>query len=394
MSKIRKRGNSYQIDYFDPTGKRVRQSFTKRKEAEAELGKRVSMIDENPKRYLEKTKILTTIFDELVTKYKENFKNQRSFNKSKQFSIKRIEKEFSGRRLINISYLDLETYRNRLKDTLTQHGTIRQDSSVNRVMACLRHMLTKAVEWDMLDRNPFDKGHSLQLKENNKQLEFLSEDEIVSLLANCPDQSLPKIKRNDYGVFQGKQAIYLKDFIIIGINSGMRKMEILSLKYSQIRNGFIYLDKTKSGEARQIPINNDLEACLKDIRKRNQFTSEYLFSNENGGHIGDIKTAFKSAVKRAGIEKKVHPHTLRHTFASHFLMRGGSLKALKEILGHAEIKMTMRYAHLSKEFAREEIQLMNGLTSQKQEVTEKPIALNPTCHKTVTSLDSVTASCQ
>ena len=90
-----------------------------------------------------------------------------------------------------------------------------------------------------------------------------------------------------------------------------------------------------------------------------------MFPDDYGGHIRDIKTAFKSALERAGIVD-FRPHDLRHTFASHYIMRGGSLKALQEILGQKDIKMTMRYAHLSNDFAKEEIQVMNGLTSKKK----------------------------
>ena len=178
------------------------------------------------------------------------------------------------------------------------------------------------------------------------------------------------------GIIKGSQAPYLKDFIVIATNTGMRKGEILSLKWTQIRNGFIYLEKTKTDESRQIPINRDLEECLTRIRRRKQLTSTYVFSDERGGFIKDIKTAFKSALKRAGIFD-FRPHDLRHTFASHYLMRDGSLKGLKEILGHKDIKMTMRYAHLSKEFVKEEIQILNSLTTSvksdmSQNVTNRP----------------------
>jgi len=77
MAKIRRRGNSYQIDYFDPAGKRVGKSFTKKKDAEAELGKRVSLIREG--RYLDVKKDCKTTVGELLQKYEENFKGQRSF---------------------------------------------------------------------------------------------------------------------------------------------------------------------------------------------------------------------------------------------------------------------------------------------------------------------------
>ena len=76
MATIRKRGKSYQIDYFDPTGKRVRKSFRKRKDAEAELGKRVSLIAEG--RYLDVKKDFKTTLGELIDKYAENYQHQAS----------------------------------------------------------------------------------------------------------------------------------------------------------------------------------------------------------------------------------------------------------------------------------------------------------------------------
>ena len=141
----------------------------------------------------------------------------------------------------------------------------------------------------------------------------------------------------------------------------MRFVSILSLKWSQIQKGSIYLDKTKTDEARQIPINNGLAECFKSIRKRQILGTEYISCDQNG-HIKDYRTAFNAALKRAGI-LDFRPHDLRHTFASHYLIRGGSLRALQKILGHKDLKMTRRYAHLSKEFAEEEIKLLDGLTS-------------------------------
>ncbi|MBW2471181.1 MAG: tyrosine-type recombinase/integrase, partial [Deltaproteobacteria bacterium] len=89
------------------------------------------------------------------------------------------------------------------------------------------------------------------------------------------------------------------------------------------------------------------------------------------------------AVKRAGIENFTF-HDLRHTFASHFVMAGGSLRALQQILGHNKIETTMRYAHLSPDHKIKAVNLLNGLTAPSE---------NPTCHKTVTKpLSQVSAS--
>lgn len=291
MAKVRKRGNTYQIDCFDPTGKRVRQSFKKKKEAKA----------------------ATTTFDELLEQYKENFKHQRSFHRSKRFMLDDLEETFRGRVLSSISYLNLETYRNRLRETFTRYRRLRADASVNRVMACLRHMFSKAVEWGMSDRNPFDRGRSLQLRENNRRLRYLSEEEITRLLDEC---ATAKPRREKGRFIQGPQAVHLRDFVVIAINSGMRNGETLSLKWNQIRGEFIYLEETKTDQARQIPLNEDIEECLKGIRKRQGLRYEYVLADEKGRPLKDIKTAFAEACRRAGI-RDLRPHDLRHTFASH-----------------------------------------------------------------------------
>ena len=80
---------------------------------------------------------------------------------------------------------------------------------------------------------------------------------------------------------------------------------------------------------------------------------------------------FNSVLKRAGISD-FRFHDLRHTFASHFVMRGGSLKDLQEILGHKTMAMTLRYAHLSKEHKRKAVNLLNGLTTPQNENGQPP----------------------
>jgi integrase len=113
--------------------------------------------------------------------------------------------------------------------------------------------------------------------------------------------------------------------------------------------------------ASRIPINDTLARLFSNIRKKQGLTSEYVFVYQ-GKRIKDVKTAYNAALKRAGI-LDANFHTLRHTFASHFVMRGGSLKALQEILGHSNIKTTMRYAHLSQEHKKEAVELLDGLTT-------------------------------
>jgi integrase len=354
MAKVRKRGNSYQIDYYDPNGKRVRISFRKKKEAEAELGKRVSLIAEN--RYLDVKKDYKTTLGGLLKKYIENYQTQASFKTFKKYTIESLKNWFGEEtRLSNIRYVDVETYRNHLRQKLTKSGSFRKEASINRAMACLSHILNKAVEWDMMERSPFDRGKSLLLKENNRRLRFLNEDEIERLLNECPE--------------------YLRSITECALHTGMRKGEILSLKWSQIRNGQIYLRKTKTNEAREIPISDHLAKVLKEIRKKSQLRSEYVFTYK-GTPVQDVKRAFGGALRRAKIED-FRFHDLRHTFASHMVMRGATLKEVQELLGHKDMKMTMRYAHLSQEHKKKAVNLLNGLTpyvkfDKSQMVTNPP----------------------
>jgi site-specific recombinase XerD len=83
---------------------------------------------------------------------------------------------------------------------------------------------------------------------------------------------------------------------------------------------------------------------------------------------GNIRTAFENAVAEAKLDD-LHFHDLRHHFASWFVMRGGSLQALKEILGHADLKMTLRYAHLAPDHLRSEI-----AKTERREDAAAPIA--------------------
>ncbi len=352
---IRKRGRGYQIDYYDPSGKRIRKNFKKKKDAENELAaRRLAKEDGN---YYEKKRTYTVILKELLEKYKENYCNQRSWETYKKYGIESIEEYFGRDRCLSeIRYIDIETYQNHLRKKLTKSGTIRKEASINREMAILRHMLNKAVEWDMMEKSPFDRGKSLQLKENNKRLRFLSHEEIEKLLPECPT--------------------YLRRIVVCALSTGMRRGEILSLKWEQIRNGFIYLQRTKTNEGREIPINDTLEALFEEIRQERHLRSEYVFTYQDRP-LHELKRAFGGALRRAGIQD-FRFHDLRHTFASHLVMNGASIKDVQELLGHKDTKMTNRYAHLSPEHKTKAVRLLNDLTASAKQNGHKMVTKSET----------------
>ena len=187
-------------------------------------------------------------------------------------------------------------------------------------------------------------------------MRFLNEDEIPRLLSAC--------------------APHLKPIVETAILTGMRRGEILSLKWDQIRGGFIYLEKTKTNEARQIPVSDDLEAVFKDIRQRDGLRYEHVFTFRGQPIERDLHVGFGAALKRAGLVG-FHFHDLRHTFASQLILNGGSLKDVQEILGHKSMTMTLRYAHLTQESKRKAVNLLNGLTGLcHKSVTQSPLVVS------------------
>lgn len=113
----------------------------------------------------------------------------------------------------------------------------------------------------------------------------------------------------------------------------------------------------KSGKSREIPLSNDALKALKDHR---HLRGALVFCDA-GGHMltdGEVRSPLWRACKRAGL-RLITWHVCRHSFASHLVMRGAPIKAVQELLGHSTILMTMRYAHLAPEVARDAVQLLD-----------------------------------
>ena len=166
-----------------------------------------------------------------------------------------------------------------------------------------------------------------QIPENNKRLRFLSSEECQALIEACDS--------------------HLRPIVITALNTGMRKGEILDLRWDQVdlKHGFILLEVTKNGERREISINETLRQTLEALTRH--IKSSYVFwSGEKGKPYQGVKRSFDSAVRRAGI-KDFRFHDGRHCFASHLVMLGVDLTSVKELLGHKTLTMTLRYGHLA-----------------------------------------------
>jgi integrase len=201
-------------------------------------------------------------------------------------------------------------------------------ATVNRELALLKHMLTKAVEWSYLKSNP---AKSVKLlKEPPGRLRYLELEEIARLVDACDDPQTP----------------YLRPVVMTALHTGMRLDEILSLRWDHVdlKRRLISITKTKNNERKTLPINEALVSELSHLSRH--VSSPYLFRHSDGTRILRIDRSFHRAMREAGIEG-FRFHDLRHTFASHLAMRGVPLEIIGALLGHKDPKMTKRYAHLS-----------------------------------------------
>ena len=278
-------------------------------------------------------RIANHTFGELCDEYLKWAKRQKSYD-SKVFYINQLRLFFGEIPLDQLTTHLVERYQTH---RLTEHGN--KPATPNRHVATLKHMIRKAVEWNMAHDEVLARVKRVkQLKGEGKRLRFLSKDE-------C--QALFKVSKP-----------HLKPIITTALNTGMRKAEILGLRWNQVdlEHGLILLDNTKNGDRREIPINVTLMAVLKALKP--QKTAGHVFVNGKGAPYGDIKKAFNTAVRDAEIDDFTF-HDLRHTFASHMVMAGVDLATVKELLGHKSLAMTLRYAHLAPEHKVRAIEILD-----------------------------------
>jgi integrase len=216
-------------------------------------------------------------------------------------------------------------------------------------LTVLRHMLILGKKWGYLDAVPdIDMPKKPESRER-----YLEETECAKLMTACAASRNPN----------------LSAIVALALNTGMRKAEILGLTWERVDltadyglSARLTLYRTKSGKPRGIPLNPDAVAALEALAKPGARTGP-VFKRRDGAEWGQVRTAFATALKRAGIEG-FRFHDLRHTFASHYMMRpGNGLNDLREILGHSDIKMTLRYSHLSPGHLRAGVDRLKGLAT-------------------------------
>ena len=258
------------------------------------------------------------------------------FHKRDALSVRTLLKYFRGQNLMSITPPHIEDYIGSRREDGVANGTI------NRELTCLKRMFSLAIKWGDAKFNPVKEIDFLE--EPPGRTRSLSEEEAQKLIQNA--------------------CKHLQPVIITALNTGMRLSEILSLKWNQVHidnviEPYLELTVTKNNRKRFIPLNRDMVDLLKHLLEMDKEESEYVFLGKQKKPLKCIKTPFGNAMKKAGI-KDFRFHDLRHTFASHYVMSGGDLISLKEILGHSTLKMVERYSHLASAYRTKMINKLNG----------------------------------
>ena len=225
-----------------------------------------------------------------------------------------------------------------LQEKKNQEGL--SNATINRIVAIIRHMLNYAVKLNYLDKNPLQ-GKIDMLKESNDRWIYLTPQEVQ------------KIKQ-----YLSKTYHDLFNFLLY---TGLRLGDALRLKWEDVNfeKEFIFVrgSKTKGGKDFSIPLNKEVirvlenrlqqtkEKIEKKIKKKNIEVDkkDRIFKHSDS----EFRRAFKRALEKAGLPTSIRIHDLRHTFASWLAMSGVPIQQIQMLLGHAEITMTLRYAHLN-----------------------------------------------
>ncbi|MFG6511038.1 MULTISPECIES: tyrosine-type recombinase/integrase [unclassified Sulfitobacter] len=208
-------------------------------------------------------------------------------------------------------------------------------ASANRLTILLRYMFSLSMKWKIagIKENP---ASAVELLPVNNQIErFLTDEETQRL----------------YKAVSTSQNKNLKDIVAALILTGARKSEALKAEWSDIdfdRRTW-RIPVAKSGKPRYIPLNDQMMTLLKELEERNKIGSKYLFANpKTRKPYVSIFRSWDTARKQAGLPD-VRLHDLRHNFASLLINSKRSLYEVQKLLGHTQVKTTMRYAHLAHE---------------------------------------------
>lgn len=264
--------------------------------------------------------------------------------------------DFDDKLLTEIHAFDAERFKaKRLKAGI-------KPATVNRDLDRIRGALSRAVDWGMLPAHPL-KAVKRAKGDDNSRVRYLSPAEEKRLRKALTDREQARRDERERGNAWCRQrgrperpmwpvegfTDHLMPMVLLALNTGLRRGELLGLAWKNVNLGTKLLTvaagTAKSRRARHIPLNTEAVDVL--TRWAAQGDGEGLvFPAPGGGRMTHINTSWEGLVDDAKLIDFRY-HDLRHDFASKLVMRGVDLNTVRELLGHADLKMTLRYAHLA-----------------------------------------------
>lgn len=291
--------------------------------------------------------------------------------KTGEATLKRIRSNFqhlSDRPLNEVNAWVIEKWRSEALKAGKAKAT------VNRDLAALKACLAKAIEWELLSVHPLAKVRPVRT-DRLARVRYLTNDEEQRLreaLMRREDTMRQKRRtanewrrvrhRPDLPDLSLGYVDHLQPMFLLAINTGLRRGELFQLQWPDVDlpnqaltvRGRI----TKNGQTRHVPLNEEAEQAIERWRIKTSETG-WVFPGKGGQQLTTIWTSWRSILKAAGISD-FRWHDLRHHFASQLVMAGVDLNTVRELLGHSDLEMTLRYAHLSPDHKAEAVGRLNG----------------------------------
>lgn len=276
-------------------------------------------------------------------------------------------KPIMAMRLVEVSGRDLEQIRT---------GWLRagnKPATANRKMGTISGVFSRAVDWNYLEASPLDKVKALKVDAKGR-IRYLSKDEAKALReALDAREERMRVERDSANQWRAERrrepmadlralafSDHLKPMVVLSLNTGLRRGELFNLRWPHVnlqgKTLTIAGEDAKTTETRHIPLNAEALATLQAWKKQGD-AGGYVFPGQEGERMTDVKTAWLELLKNAGIED-FRWHDMRHDFASRLVMAGVPLNTVRDLLGHSDIKMTLRYAHLAPDIKAAAVELI------------------------------------
>jgi integrase len=273
-------------------------------------------------------------------------------------TISRCFKQFNRYHLIEITPALIERWRTKRLNSGVSNATINRDT------VTMRSIITKATEWGFLEFNMLSKLKALKIDQSPK-VRYLSKDEEtqlrLSLLEREAQLKQTRVQANQWRLERGYTPLdefsddqyydHLMPMVLISINTGLRQGELFNLTWNMVdlnkKSLIVTGDITKNSSSRYIPLNDEALAVFQKLYDSGD-KNGLVFPSKNNKPFNTVKRSWGTLLKKAKIEQ-FRWHDLRHHFASKLVMAEVDLNTVRELLGHSDIKTTLRYAHLAPE---------------------------------------------